>query len=241
MVNDLYSEDIPVNIPTDQVSAFAHCLRAEVQGNPDWTLTGSRDEQTLTSHLYFGRRNPVPFTLHMPWRFQEELPSVTVLVGQTDVQQSVGFAVGLNALAPGQREEAIEAARQLIQAASERHQHAELKDYDIMCSLFTDHGSRVSGWYRFGPFILVPEDPETALHIEPEGRLAFAVHAIDEEHAQEVAHRQAVIGSAFLALATRTRVVMRRGPSRGVSYPPVPHEPGTLSPIVADRKASFCP
>ena len=230
-MNDLYSKDIPVNVPTDQVSAFAHCLRAEVQRNPGWTLTARRDEQNLTTHLYFHQRDPIPFTLHMPWRFQEGLTSVTLLVGRTDVQQAVGFAVDLKALAPGQLEDAAESARHLIQAASERYRRAELRDYDIVCPVVTDHGNRVSGRYRFGPFGLIPEDPETALRIEPEGRLAFTVGAIDEEHAQEVAHGQAIIGSAFLTLATRTRVVIRRGPGRGVFSPPVPHEPGTLEAL----------
>lgn len=230
-MNDLYSKDIPVNIPTDQVSAFAHCLRAEVQRNPDWTLTAGRDEQNLTTHLYFHLKDPIPFTLHMPWHFQEGLTSVTVLVGRTDQQQAVGFAVDLKAVPPGQIEEAVESARQLIQAASERHREAELRDYDVTCPLLTDHGYRVSGRYRFGPFVLVPEDPGAALRIEPEGRLVFTVRAIDDEHAREVAHGQAVIGSAFLTLATRTRVVIRRGPGRGVFSLPVPHEPGTLETL----------
>lgn len=230
-MNDLHSEDIRVSIPTDQASAFAHCLRAEVQRDPGWTLTYSRDEQNLTAHFYFHRRDPVPFTIHLPWCIQEELTSVTVMVGQTDVQQAVGSAVDLNALVPGQLEDAIESARQLVAAALERHRRAELKDYDITCPLLTDQGGRVSGRYRFGPFVLIPENPETVLHIEPEGRLAFKVRAIDEEHARELAHSQAVIGSAFVALATRTRVVNRRGPGRGVSYPPIPHQPGTLEAL----------
>lgn len=219
-MNDLHSEDIRVSIPTDQASAFAHCLRAEVQRDPGWTLTYSRDEQNLTAHFYFHRRDPVPFTIHLPWCFQEELTSVTVLIGRTDEQESVGSAVDLKTLAPDELQGAIESARQLIQEASERHQRAELRDYDITCPLLTDLGGRVSGRYRFGPFVLIPEDPETVLHIEPEGRLAFKVRAIDEEHAREIAHSQAVIGSAFVALATRTRVVIRRGPSRGVSTHP---------------------
>ena len=232
MVNDLYSEDIPVNIPTDQVSAFAHCLRAEMQQGPGLpTITGSRDEHTFTTHVYFHQGGPVSFTLHVPWLFQEGLPSVTVMVGQSDVQQAVGSGVNLNALAPGQLEDAVEAARQLIQATLERHRRAELKDYDITCSLLTDRGNRVSGRYRFGPFALIPQDPKAGLGIEPEGRLVFPVRAIDEEHARELAHEHAVIGSAFLTLATGTRVVIRRGPGRGVFYPPVPHKWGTLEAL----------
>ncbi len=230
-MDDLYSKDIPVNIPTDQVSAFAHCLRAEVQAKPDWTLTGGRDEQNLTTHLYFHRRDPVPFTLHIPWRFHEGLASVTVLVGRTEEQETVGSAVDLKALAPGQLQNAVESGRRLIEAASERHRRAELRNYDVLCSLLTDHGARVSGRYRFGPFVLIPEAPEDVLGIEPEGRLGFTVSAIDEEHARELAHQQAVIGAAFLTLATRTRVVIRRGPQRGVFFPPVPYEPGKLETL----------
>ena len=230
-MNDLYSKDIPVNIPTDQVSAFAHCLRAEVQGKPDWTLTGGRDEQNLTTHLYFHLRDPVPFTLHMPWRFHEGLASVTVLVGRTEEQETVGSAVDLKALTPSQLQNAVESGSRLIEAASERHRRAQLRNYDIVCPLLTDHGARVAGRYRFGPFILIPEDPGTVLRIGPEGRLGFTVGAIDEEHARELAHQQAVIGAAFLALATRTRVAIRRGPQRGVFSPPVPQEPGKLETL----------
>jgi hypothetical protein len=231
MMSDLHSEGVLVNIPTDQVSAFVHCLRAEVERNPGWALTGRRDETNLTAHLYFHRRDPVPFTIHVPWRFQEGLTSVTVLVGRTDEQQAVGCGVDLAALAPDQLHGALGFARQLIQAAAERHRKAGLREYDITCPLLTDHGGRVSDRYRFGPFILIPEDPENVFRIGPEARLAFKVRAIDKEHAREVAHGQAIIGAAFLAVATRTRVVIRRGAGRGVSSQPVPHEPGTLDAL----------
>lgn len=232
-MNDLFSKDIPVNIPTNQVSAFAHCLRAEVQRDPGWTLTGSRDEQDLTAHLYFHRRDPIPFTLHVPWRFKEELTAVTIMIGRSEVQHTIGAVVNLNTLAPGQLEDTVESANQVIRDACERHRQAVLRAYDVISSLLTESGARISGRYRYGPFVLIPEDPETTLHIEPEGRLAFTVRAIDEEHAREVAHEQAVIGAAFIALVTRTRVVVRRGPGRGVYFPPVPHAPGTLDRLWA--------
>ncbi len=233
IVSELFSKDIPVNIATNQVSAFAHCLRAEVQQGPGWAITGARDEQTLTAHLYFHRREPVPFTLHVPWRFKEDLTAVTILIGQSEVQSTIGAAVNINSLGPGQLDDTVEVATQIIRAACERRRQAILRTYDIVSGLLTDGGARISGRYRYGPFVLIPEDPDTVLRIEPEGRLAFTVRAIDEEHAREVAHEQAVIGAAFLAVVTRTRVVIRRGPGRGVYFPPVPHESGTLERLWA--------
>ncbi len=230
-MNDLYSKDIPVKIPVDQVSTFVQCLRAEVQQNPGWTITGRRDEQELTAHIYFHRRDAIPFTLHVSWRFQEGLTAVTVLVGQADELQVAGFAVNLAGLGSDRLQEAVASARHLIEAAWDRHQRVELKEYDITCPLLTDHGGRVPGRHRFGPFILIPEDPKNVLRIGPEGRLLFQVRAIDEEHAREVAHGKAVIGAAILAMATRTRVILRRGPGRGVSSQPVPHKPGTLDAL----------
>ncbi len=232
-MSDLFSKDIPVNIPTNQVSAFAHCLRAEIQQLPGWTLTGSRDEQDLTAHLYLHGRDAIPFTLHVPWRFKEDLIAVTILIGQSEVQSTIGAAVNLDSLGPGQLEGTVESASQVIQGACARHRQAILRTYDITSGLLTDGGARISGRYRYGPFVLIPEDPDTVQRVEPEGRLAFTVHAIDEEHAREVAHERAVIGAAFLALATRTRVVVRRGPGRGVYFPPVPHETGTVDRLWA--------